>query len=174
MPNFEQFNEYYQAHMPQVYGYVYMRTGRNKELAEDIVSEIFLKAVENFDQFDNKKGAFKSWIFQITKNYLIDHFRAQKNRETTSLDELENVIKSANNTSKSAQGEIEKEIIKEAIDSLPSAKKELIILRYFSGYAYEEIAEVTKENANKIRVTVHRTLQELSRKLNKLKYQSSE
>lgn len=158
--------------MRQVYGYVYLRINRNKELAEDIVSEIFLKAVENFDKFDEKKGSFKSWIFQITKNYLIDYFRISKHKETTSLDKLENVLKEESNTQKLAQNEIEKEIIKQAIDTLPAHKKALVILRYFSGYSYEEIAEITDENENKIRVSTHRVLQELKRKLEELKYQT--
>lgn len=158
--------------MGQVYGYVYTRINRNKEFAEDIVSEIFLKAVENFEQFTEKKGSFKSWIFQITKNYLIDYFRSNKNKGTASLDELENVLKDGSDTQKLAQNEIEKEIIKQAIDALPEHKKELVTLRYFSGYSYEEIAEITNENENKIRVSVHRILQELKRKLEELKYQT--
>ena len=172
MPNFEEFNKYYEEHMPQVYGYVYMRTDRNKSLAEDIVSEIFLKAIENFEQYTKEKGTFKSWIFQITKNYLIDYFRSNKNKASSSIDDLANELRDPSNTKQAAQGEIEKEIIKEAIETLPDNKKELILLRYFSGYAYEEIAEITKDNENNIRVIIHRTLQELKRKLEHINYQS--
>ena len=173
MPNLEDFNKYYEEHMPQVYGYVYMRTNRDKSLAEDIVSEIFLKAIENFDQYKKEKGSFKSWIFQITKNYLIDYFRSSKNRSNASIEELANELKDPTDTKQIAQGEIEKEIIIEAINTLPENKKELVLLRYFSGYSYEEIAEITKDNENNTRVTIHRTLQELKRKLEHLKYQSN-
>lgn len=157
--------------MPQVYGYVYMRTNRDKSLAEDIVSEIFLKAIENFEQYSKEKGSFKSWIFQITKNYLIDYFRSNKNRPSTSIEDLANELKDPSDTKKLAQNEIEKEIIKEAIETLPDNKKELLLLRYFSGYSYQEIAEVTQDNENNIRVVIHRTLQDLKRKLEHLNYQ---
>lgn len=172
MPNFEEFNKYYEEHMPQVYGYVYMRTNKNKALAEDIVSEIFLKAIENFEQYTREKGTFKSWIFQITKNYLIDYFRSNKNKASSSIDDLANELRDPSDTKQVAQEEIEKEIIKEAIETLPENKKELILLRYFSGYSYEEIAEITKDNENNIRVVIHRTLQDLKRKLEPIKYQS--
>lgn len=172
MPNFEEFNKYYEEHMPQVYGYVYMRTNRDKALAEDIVSEIFLKAIENFEQYSKEKGTFKSWIFQITKNYLIDYFRSNKNKASSSIDDLANELRDPSDTKQAAQEEIEKEIIKEAIETLPDNKKELILLRYFSGYSYEEIAEITKDNENNIRVVIHRTLQDLKRKLEPIKYQS--
>lgn len=159
--------------MSQVHGYVYMRTNRDRALAEDIVSEIFLKAIENFEKYDKAKGSFKSWIFQITRNYLIDYYRSNKNHQSTSLEDLANKLKDTSDTQKSAQDEIEKDVIKEAIDTLPEVKKELILLRYFSGYSYEEIAEITKEKENNIRVNIHRTLQDLKRKLGHLKYQSN-
>ncbi len=151
--------------MSAIYGYVYMRTSQNRAIAEDIVSEIFTKAVENFDQFDEKKGSFKSWIFQIARNYLIDHFRSKKNQKTESLEEIANYIKDPNDPQKDAKDSIEKELVKEVINTLSEDKKELIILRYFSGYSIEEIAEITDENPNNLRVKLHRIQQELKRKL---------
>lgn len=168
MQNYDAFSRYYKEFMPAVYGYVYMRTNQNREIAEDIVSEIFTKAVENFDQFDEKRGSFKSWIFQIARNYLIDHFRSKKNQKTESLEAIENYIKDSSDPQKDAKDSIEKEIIKEAINTLPEDKKELIILRYLSGYSIEEIAEITDENPNNLRVKLHRTQQELKRKLTQL------
>lgn len=165
MQSYDEFSSYYQEHMPQVFGYVFMRTNQNKSLAEDIVSEIFLKALENFDQYNSEKGSFKSWIFQITKNYLIDHFRSKKNKPSVSIEDLANELHDKSDTGRKAQLAIEKEIISEVIDQLPEDKKEIVVLRYFSGYSYEEIAEIIQENPNNIRVKLHRILQELKRKL---------
>lgn len=156
--------------MPQVFGYVFIRTNQNKSLAEDIVSEIFLKAVENFDQFDENKGSFKSWIFKVCKNYLIDYFRSKKNQEPISIDNLTNELKDDHDSKKTANQAIENQQIMEAINTLPETKKEIIMLRYFAGYTYEEIAEITNETANNTRVKLHRTLEELKRKLVKLKF----
>lgn len=165
MQNYDEFSRYYQEYMPQVFGYIFMRTNQNKSLAEDLVSEIFLKALENFEQYNSEKGSFKSWIFQITKNYLIDHFRSKKNQPTASIEDLANELHDNSNTAKSAKQSIEKEIITAAVNELPEDKKELVILRYISGYSYEEIAEITDENPNNTRVKLHRILQELKRKL---------
>lgn len=165
MQNYDAFSKYYKEFMPAVYGYVYMRTSQNRAIAEDMVSEIFTKAVENFDQFDEKKGAFKSWIFQIARNYLIDHFRSKKNQKTESLDEIANYIKDPNDPQKDTKDSIEKELVGKVINTLPEDKKELIILRYFSGYSIEEIAEITDENPNNLRVKLHRIQQELKKRL---------
>ncbi len=170
MPNYEQFKDYYEQFMPQVFGYVFMRTNQNKSMAEDLVSEIFLKAIENFEQFDEKKGTFKSWIFQVTKNYLIDHYRSKKNQESQSIDNLSNELRDKSDSQNEANSAIEKELINEAINELPESKKELILLRYFAGYSHEEIASITNETANNTRVKLHRTLEELKRKLAKLNY----
>ena len=168
MQSYDEFSRYYQEHMPQVFGFVFMRTNQNRSLAEDIVSEIFLKALENFEQYSAEKGSFKSWIFQITKNYLIDHFRAKKNQPSASIDDLANQLHDGSDTGKKAQLAIEKEIITQAVNELPEEKKELVILRYFSGYSYEEISEIINDNPNNTRVKLHRILQELKRKLAKL------
>lgn len=169
MPNYKQFEEYYNKHMPEIFGYVYLRIRQNRALTEDMVSEIFLKAVENFEQFDQKKGSFKAWIFQITKNYLIDYFRSSKNKNHSSLDEMENQLQDDHDTQKTAEQLLEKDIIKEAMNTLPEDKKELVALRYFAGYSFEEIAQMTNDNTNNVRVKMHRILQDLKRKLVQIK-----
>lgn len=174
MAEFENFRKYYQDHMPQIYGYIYLRARQNRALAEDLVSEIFLKAIEHFNQFSEKKGSFRSWIFQIAKNHLKDHFKARKNDENISIEKLINTLKPDVDTQKSAQLEIEKESLKNAINSLKDDKQEVIALRYFSGYSYTEIANLTGENENKIRVKTHRTLKELKNKLESLKFETNE
>ena len=78
---------------------------------------------------------------------------------------MENQLRDNHDTQKTAEQSIEKDLIKEAMKTLTEDKKELVALRYFAGYSFEEIAEITKDNANNIRVKTHRILQELKRKL---------
>ncbi len=165
MPNFQEFEEYYKKHLAEVFGYVYLRSRQNRQLAEDLVSEIFLKAVENFDQFNGEKGPFKAWIFRIAKNHIIDYFRCNKSKESKSLEDLANVLKDNKDTQKIAASNIENEMIYAAVNELTEDKKELIAMRYFSGYTAEEVAEITGDTANNIRVKSHRILQELKNRL---------
>lgn len=156
--------------MPQVFGYVYMRVGRDRDLAEDLVSEIFLKALEKFDSFDEKQGSFRSWIFQITRNHLIDHYKSSEQKGTTSLDELENVLPDSQNVEEDFLRDVEKEALYEAMETLDSEKKEMVILRFISGYSYQEMSNILGKDENTLRVTIFRTLDVLKRKLYSLHY----
>jgi RNA polymerase sigma-70 factor, ECF subfamily len=169
MPKFKKFNKYYKKTMPQVFGFVYLRIGQNQAITEDIVSEIFLKAIEHFDQFDEKKGSFKSWIFKITRNHLADHYKSPKNKTKKDLEEIANKIKNDLDSKEIAAKELEREEILSIINTLKEDKQELIALRYYSGYSFKEISELTGENENKTRVKVHRILKELKAKLKHLR-----
>jgi len=68
------FEKYYREFLPKIYRFVYFRVGAKKEEAEELTSEIFLKALDAFDGFEEGKP-FAPWIYQIAKNHLINHYR---------------------------------------------------------------------------------------------------
>lgn len=75
----------YRANFQKVYNYVYYRL-LDPELAEDMTSMVFVKAVEHFDQFDPSKASFSTWVMRIAHNTLVDYYRTRK--VNTALDEL--------------------------------------------------------------------------------------
>ncbi|MBL4694001.1 sigma-70 family RNA polymerase sigma factor [Candidatus Gracilibacteria bacterium] len=174
MSDYNKFQEYYEEYMPRIFGYVYNRVGFNRALAEDIVSEVFLKALEKFDLYSEEKGTFKSWIFRVTKNHMIDHFKAKKNKPKADLDKLSNILPDKSNVEKDTGREMEKEKLLEAMSNLSEQKKELISLRYFSGYSYKEMAEILNSDEAKMRVQVFRTLKSLKGTLFELNYSNED
>ena len=171
MSDFEKFQIYYEEYIGKVYAYINCRMNYNQQLAEDLTSEIFMKALEKFETFSEKQGSFNAWIFKITKNHMIDYFRSQDKKKSTSIDELENVLQSKEDTAGKAEKNIAVERLREAIDELPEDKQEIVSLKYISGYSYKEIAEMLQEEENAIRVKAHRTIKELKRKLYELDYE---
>ncbi|MEK7211925.1 MAG: RNA polymerase sigma factor, partial [Patescibacteria group bacterium] len=67
MKKSELFQQYYREFLPKIYRFVFFRVGGKRETAEDLTSEIFIKALDNFDSFDEAKP-FSPWIYQIAKN----------------------------------------------------------------------------------------------------------
>ena len=142
-----------ERHKQSVYSYIYF-TVRNKELAEDIFQETFIKAIVTIKQGRyTESGKFRAWISRIAHNLIIDHFRQEKNENTVSNDEAP--IDLLNNPSL-CDCTIEDRMIKSQITSdvrklisyLPDSQKEVLEMRYYQDMSFKEIAEQTGVSIN--------------------------
>ena len=86
----KRFSQYYNEFFEKIYNYIFFRVGNNRQMAEEFTQEVFLKAYENFDDFD-KNANFSAWIYRIAHNHIIDHYRKKKTN-TTDLDAIVNMI----------------------------------------------------------------------------------
>lgn len=140
-------------HSRRVRDYIRMMV-KDGDIAEDIFQETFIKAVKVIDEgryADN--GKFLSWILRIAHNQVIDYFRAQKqNRQVNESNAGYNVL----GTLRFAERTIEDQMVSEQIeqdirqlvDMLPDEQREVVMLRYFSGLSFKEIAEQTNVSIN--------------------------
>jgi RNA polymerase sigma-70 factor (ECF subfamily) len=140
-------------HKSNIYSYIYFIV-RNKEMAEDIFQETFVKAIMTIKQGRyTENGKFRAWINRIAHNLIIDNYRQEKNEQTISNDDCE--IDLFNNA-KLSDGTIEDEIIKDQIltdvkkliNCLPDNQKEVLILRYYQDLSFKEIADITNVSIN--------------------------
>ena len=67
----------YREYFPKIYNYIFYRV-LSRETAEDIVSDIFLKAARAARSYDPNRGALSTWLFRIAKNALTDYFRTRR------------------------------------------------------------------------------------------------
>jgi RNA polymerase sigma-70 factor (ECF subfamily) len=82
----EEFQMFYQKNLGPIYRYVYCQVG-NREEAEDLTSEIFLKAVSRIDR-ERSPRSMQFWLYLIARTTIADYWRAHYRRPTSSLDEL--------------------------------------------------------------------------------------
>lgn len=120
----------------------------DKREAEDLVMEVFGKAFMRLDQYTSNY-AFSTWLYRIASNHCIDFIR-KKRMQTLSLDQDDNEdgsqwsmdVKSDNKNPEQAFMHQQKvSEMRAAVDKLKSPYRELITLRYFDEYSYEEIAD---------------------------------
>lgn len=160
---YKKFIGHYNAFFEKVYRYIFFRVGRNKELAEDLASEIFLKALENFENYDETRP-FAVWIYSIAHNHLIDHYKKLK-PEIVDIENATNELKIYDNAAKELDVKLDMEKVQLVLDKLPNNQKEIVIMKYVNDLTNPEIAEVLDTSEAHVRVLQHRALQALKTNL---------
>lgn len=162
-----------------IFSLVY-RMVRDRELAEDLSQETFIKALNALDSY-RPEYKFSSWIFKIANNAAIDQLR-RRELDTLSLEGSPHAVtpeaveatalqigargESALDAVASIElgGEIEK-----AISQLRPEYRSCILLRHVEGYAYEEIAQILDLPLGTVKTYIHRARHELRRALEHLR-----
>jgi RNA polymerase sigma-70 factor, ECF subfamily len=156
------------------------RMVRDRELAEDLAQETFVKALNAIDSY-RPEFKFSSWIFKIGNNAAIDHLR-RRELDTLSLDgsphaetpeAMQATALQIGARQESPLDIVEaKELggtIEEAIAALRPEYRSCILLRHVEGRAYEEIAEILNLPLGTVKTYIHRARNELRQSLAHLK-----
>ncbi len=162
-----------------IFSLVY-RMVRDRELAEDLAQETFVKALNAIESY-RPEFKFSSWIFKIANNAAIDHLR-RRELDTLSLDgsphaetpeAVEATALQIGDRQESALDEVEaRELggeIEVAIARLRPEYRSCILLRHVEGRAYEEIAEILNLPLGTVKTYIHRARNELRQLLAHLK-----
>lgn len=172
------FNQVYKDHKTIVSRYISNKI-RNKEAAEELVSDVFIKISQHLSKFDGDKLALTTWVYTISKNILIDYFRKTLNAEgkpklnTVSIDgDHDNSDHVAAGYSidfaTTDQNPLQKYIanetisnIKNAMNSLTNIEKKLLTLYAIKSQSYNEIATKLDMPVGTVKATIHRSRQSM-------------
>ena len=142
-----------ERHSRRVRDYINMMV-KDRDVAEDIFQETFIKAVRVIDEgryTDN--GKFLSWILRIAHNQVIDHFRAQRQSKAVTESEagydVLGTLRFAERTVEDSMvsDQLERDV-RALVELLPAEQREVVMLRYFSGLSFKDIAEQTEVSIN--------------------------
>ena len=140
-------------HRKRIFDYIYMMV-KNQDVADDIFQETLIKVVRFVREGRyTENGKFLSWVLRIAHNQVIDYFRQKKQRNNISEGDagydLLNHRKFSDRTveERLITDQIEADVRK-LIDFLPSEQKEVVLMRYYMGLSFKEIAEQTNVSIN--------------------------
>lgn len=140
-------------HRKRIFDYIYMMV-KNQDVADDIFQETLIKVVRFVREGRyTENGKFLSWVLRIAHNQVIDYFRQKKQRNNISEGDagydLLNHPKFSDRTveERLITDQIEADVRK-LIDFLPSEQKEVVLMRYYMGLSFKEIAEQTNVSIN--------------------------
>lgn len=155
------FSLLYDQYVRLIYQFIYFKT-QHKETAEDLTSTTFMKALESISQFDSQKGSFKTWLYQIARNSVIDHYRAF--HSTSDLNDFWD-ISSPENVKDQVDKNLEWQKVGKYLKKLKPEQREIILLRLWSDLPFAEIAEIMGKSEPNCKMMFKRSLEELKANL---------
>jgi RNA polymerase sigma-70 factor, ECF subfamily len=160
-PKQERFNKVMVPHMDVLYNYGLYLTG-DREEANDLLQETYLKAFRFFDKFEPGTNA-KAWLYRIMRNTFINEYRRVKRLpdlvqydEQISAYQMLPRDEEKTELRKQINGELFEDEIAGAIASLPEKFKSVIVLRDVEDLPYEEIADALEIPVGTVRSRLHR------------------
>jgi RNA polymerase sigma-70 factor (ECF subfamily) len=159
----DNFLAYYNQFKDKIYNYFLYRVGFDKALAEDLTSEVFIKALKGFASFDETQK-FQSWIYAISHNHLVNYYsRAAK--KPISLEGLEDFIQIEDDNQ--FEEKYEAGQVLQVIDNMETGDRDVLRLRFVDELDYREIADILHKEEGAVRTQVSRSLEKLRQILKK-------
>ncbi|RMH16052.1 MAG: sigma-70 family RNA polymerase sigma factor [Gemmatimonadetes bacterium] len=158
-PDFEQW---YHDHRTSVYRYVRFRVA-TRETAEDVTSEVFMKALRSLHRYDQRRASPRTWLLRIARNAVTDHLRSLRRRGSlhVSLDRIPDLVSQADSQEERVLKEERIQTLLNGTRTLRPADQEILSLRYGAGLSNGEIAETLGITPNAVAVRLHRVLRRL-------------
>ncbi|MBU0545932.1 RNA polymerase sigma factor [Patescibacteria group bacterium] len=156
----EAFAKLYDQYVKRIYRFVFFKVSNHEE-AEDITSEVFLKAWHYINE-NKEVNSFSGLLYRIARNCIIDFYRARSakpeflNKESEELE-----IGDGGRWYADVSNKVEAEKILIALKKLKQEYQEVITLRYVDELEISEIAEITGKGGVAVRVTLHRAIKKL-------------
>ncbi|WP_081687325.1 ECF subfamily RNA polymerase sigma factor, BldN family [Glycomyces tenuis] len=162
------FGEIYDRYNETVYRYIYFRVN-NAQLAEDLASETFLRALRRISSFSWQGRAFGAWLVTIARNLVVDHFKSGRYRlEIAKPDVLGADSPETDPSTSPETAALEKltnATLLTAVKKLNPDQQECIVLRFLQGFTVAETARTMGKNEGAVKALQYRAVRTLARLL---------
>ncbi|HXC78969.1 MAG TPA: sigma-70 family RNA polymerase sigma factor [Candidatus Acidoferrum sp.] len=153
-----QFGALYDRHFQQIYRFVYSRV-REQSAAEDVTSEIFIKALKAMPRYQDTGRPFAAWLYQIAVNAIADRYRTL--RPAQSLDDFHDLSVAGPALEDLAAHRDELRRIWTLVDQLPAQQKMALVLKFQEDMKIEDIAVAMGKSAGAVKLLIHRGVSRL-------------
>lgn len=153
------FGLLYDEYQPRIYRFIYLKVSHREE-AEDLTHQVFLSAWQNITHYEFQGFPFTSWIYQIARNQVIDHYRTKKKNislESVADPEVES------SSEKTIDSNLDIEKIKQALSQLNQEQQDIIIMRFVDDLSPKEAAKALNRSYGAVRLLQYRAIKNLKK-----------
>ncbi len=144
----------FNRHHAGLFRYAMRMTGQ-REWSEDLVQEIFVRVLRYRETYRDG-NLFTTWVYRIARNAYIDQARKRR-REVHTEEPVDLPV----NPSNGLEQNQDLELLRQALDKLPEAQRELLVLARFQQMPYEQIAALLEIETGTVKTRVHRAVKQL-------------
>jgi RNA polymerase sigma-70 factor (ECF subfamily) len=157
----------------RIYNLAYRFTS-NRDAAEDLTQEVFVRIYRTLDQFDARQGDLQNWLMRLARNLIIDDYRRrQRNPQDEVAEDVDEHAFHLPSASNSVQREMERRElstqVQEGIDKLPSDLRTCVILRDIEELSYQEIVDLLNIPEGTVKSRINRGRIELAKILRRMR-----
>jgi RNA polymerase sigma factor (sigma-70 family) len=159
----ERFDALYREHGQSLYAYLAWSVG-DRSLAEDLLADVFERALRNRRRFDLRRGSEKTWLYAIAVNLVRDHARRAAS-EGRALERLRTEASVAAVAANSAREASLGPDLDDALQVLSVDERQVIALRFGGDLSIEQITETLRESRTTVEGRLYRGLRKLREQL---------
>ena len=161
------FEELYEKYHQDVFNFLFYMV-KNREQAEDLVQEVYIKVLKSYDRFESKSSE-KTWIFSIARHVAIDFFRKQKSWRNRIIEKFDWGSRQVHDTTPlpeeiAIQNE-EVKLMYRCLDKCTVDQRLVLVLRFIQSLSVLETAETLGWSESKVKTTQHRALKVLKKQM---------
>ena len=157
----EAFRPLYERYFRRIFLFVLHRVG-DRDLAGDLTSQVFLKALINIKKFETRGLPFSAWLFRIALNECASYFRKNTRHRVVTLEDasVENLYEEL--TVNTREADLRQQL-PAILQRLSLEELQLIELRFFEQRPFKEVADIIGITETYAKVKVYRTLQKMKK-----------
>jgi RNA polymerase sigma factor (sigma-70 family) len=156
--------ELYDDMMPKVYGFLFTRTSK-REVAEDLAQDVFIKLIDKVTSYDETRGAFVVWFWQMVRRMLIDYYRKKQETPFSHFEESTIEGMAIVDELPNLDASMRYQQLSLFLQTLSGDERELFEYRYVAEMPYSEIAVVMGRTEGALRVAALRIKEKIKKEL---------
>lgn len=156
------FRPLYERYFDPIFRFIMSRCGE-ENVAGDICSQVFLKAMQKIKSYEFKGVPFSAWLYRIASNEVAQHYRNTKKLRVVSAEEtqIEDIVEEMEFDDYSAY----RDVMLEVLEELKPIDLQLIEMRFFEKRPFKEISDILGLSESNAKVKTYRILERLKKKI---------
>lgn len=156
----DEYEELYKKYSTDVFNYIWYRVGHDRDIAEDLMQEVFVRAFAKLKKFQNKGYSYRTYLLTIAKNVLVNYFK--KKKPIVGLDDYQD-IPAEITQDQELDRKLEAGNLWKAVQDLSHNERDVILMHYKNDMRTKDIGTVIGKTPNAVKIILSRGRKKLKK-----------